>query len=69
MPLSSMTGFGQAEGSTPSGDFYIEVRSVNGRFFDIQMRIPRVFANLEAQIKKFISTKITRGSVTHQGEC
>lgn len=63
MPLSSMTGFGQAEVSTPSGIYQVEIRSVNNRFLEIQIRMPRSFSNLEQKIKKFLSDKIARGSI------
>jgi len=64
MPLSSMTGFGQAEVSTPSGTYQVEIRSVNNRFLEIQTRMPRSFSNLEQKIKKLLSTKIARGSIS-----
>ncbi len=64
MPVKSMTGFGQAEESTPSGNYRVEIRGVNNRFLDIQMRLPRSFATLEAQIKKLLSDSVSRGSVT-----
>ena len=63
MPLSSMTGFGQAEVSSPSGTYHVEIRSVNNRFLEIQTRMPRSFSNLEQKIKKLLSNKIARGSV------
>ena len=64
MPIRSMTGFGLAEGSTPSGTYRIEIRGVNNRFLEIQVRQPRFAVNLEAKIKKEISTVISRGSIT-----
>ena len=64
MPLRSMTGFGLAEASTPSGTYRIEIRSVNNRFLDIQIRQPRYFANIEQKIKKEITEKISRGSLS-----
>ena len=63
MPLSSMTGFGQAERNTPSGNYHIELRSVNNRFLDIQMHVPRSFSSIEYRIKKYLSSKISRGSI------
>ena len=64
MPIRSMTGFGQAESRTPSGAFRMEIRAVNNRYLDIQMRQPRSFANLEAKIKKAITDVISRGSIS-----
>jgi uncharacterized protein (TIGR00255 family) len=59
-----MTGFGQAEGSTPSGNYRVEIRGVNNRFLDIQMRLPRSFAALEAKLKKLLTDTVSRGSIT-----
>jgi uncharacterized protein (TIGR00255 family) len=59
-----MTGFGIAEAHTPSGAYHVEIRGVNNRFLDIQLRIPRYFANLEQKIKKEISEAVSRGSVS-----
>ena len=64
MPVRSMTGFGLAEARTPSGFYRVEIRGVNNRFFDLQLRLPRIFSNLEQNIKKEISKAISRGSVS-----
>ena len=64
MPLRSMTGFGLAEGVTPSGTYRIEIRGVNNRFLEIQIRQPRFVINLEQQIRKEIGAFISRGSLT-----
>jgi uncharacterized protein (TIGR00255 family) len=59
-----MTGFGLAEGHTPSGSYRVEIRGVNNRFLDLQLRVPRLFSNLEQKIKKEITETISRGSVS-----
>ncbi|MCX6350090.1 MAG: hypothetical protein NTV79_11445 [Candidatus Aureabacteria bacterium] len=59
-----MTGFGLAEARTPSGSYRVEIRGVNNRFLDLQLRLPRIFSNLEQKIKKEISAAISRGSVS-----
>jgi len=64
MPIRSMTGFGLAEGSTPSGTFRIEIRAVNNRYLEIQIRQPKFAVNLEPLVKKEISSTISRGSIT-----
>ncbi len=64
MPIRSMTGFGLAEDATPSGTYRVEIRGVNNRFLDIQLRQPKFAANLEPKIKKEISSIISRGSIT-----
>jgi uncharacterized protein (TIGR00255 family) len=64
MPVRSMTGFGIAEAHTPSGTYRVEIRGVNNRFMDLQLRQPRYFANLEQKTKKEISETIARGSIS-----
>ncbi|MDG5815972.1 YicC family protein [Chitinispirillales bacterium ANBcel5] len=64
MPIRSMTGFGLAEGETPSGTYRVEIRGVNNRFLEMQIRQPRFAANLEQKIKKEITSVVSRGSVT-----
>jgi uncharacterized protein (TIGR00255 family) len=63
MSLRSMTGFGQAESTTPSGLYHVEIRGVNNRYLELQLRIPKVLAVLEPKIKKLISQNISRGSI------
>ncbi len=64
MPIYSMTGFGFAESSTPCGTFRIEIRGVNNRFLELQIRQPKFIVNLEQKIRKEISAAVNRGSVT-----
>lgn len=63
-----MTGFGLAEDTTPSGTYRVEIRGVNNRFLDIQIRQPRFTANLESKIKKELSV-VSRGSITLTISC
>lgn len=64
MSIRSMTGFGLAEGASPSGTYRVEIRGVNNRFLELQLRLPKFAANLESRVKKEISSIISRGSVT-----
>lgn len=64
MAIRSMTGFGLAEGSTQSGTYRIEIRGVNNRFLEIQVRQPKFTANLESRVKKEITSIISRGSIS-----
>jgi uncharacterized protein (TIGR00255 family) len=59
-----MTGFGLAEGITPSGTYRVEIRGVNNRFLELQVRQPRFVNNLEQQIRKEVTAVISRGSLT-----
>jgi len=59
-----MTGFALAEAVTPSGTYHVEIRGVNNRFFELQLRQPRFVNNLEPQVRKEIQAVISRGSLT-----
>jgi uncharacterized protein (TIGR00255 family) len=58
-----MTGFGLAEGCTASGTYRVEIRGVNNRFIEIQVRQPRFVANLEQRVRKEITAMVSRGSI------
>ena len=64
MAIRSMTGFGLAEALTPSGTYRVEIRGVNNRFLETQIRLPKFTANLESRIKKEINSIISRGSIS-----
>jgi uncharacterized protein (TIGR00255 family) len=59
-----MTGFGLAEKQAASGTYRVEIRGVNNRFLELQLRQPKFTANLESRIKKEINSIISRGSIT-----
>jgi uncharacterized protein (TIGR00255 family) len=61
--LASMTGYGRAAGSLPGVTFSIEIKSVNGRGLDLRLRLASGFDALEAEIRRRISSVITRGSL------
>lgn len=61
--IKSMTGYGK--GVLDKGDrkYQIEIKSVNHRYLDISVKMPRQLSYLEEIIKKEISTKVKRGKV------
>lgn len=63
MAIQSMTGFGRYEAECKTGDYKIELKSVNNRYFEVQFRIPRAFSALEQKMKKLLSEKLHRGSL------
>lgn len=69
MPIRSMTGFGLAEGQTASGTYHVEIRSVNNRFLELQLRQPRFLSNLEQKIRKEVSNAVSRGSIQLSISC
>ncbi|MEL6829627.1 MAG: YicC/YloC family endoribonuclease, partial [Pseudomonadota bacterium] len=63
MKLSSMTGFGRQSGDTDWGSWVWEVKSVNGRGFDIRLSVPSGFEALERDVKKLAQAKFKRGNL------
>ncbi len=61
--ILSMTGFGRGEQVLHGRDITVEIRSVNSRYFEYSSRIPRSFAFLDAQLKKQLAARISRGKV------
>jgi len=69
MPIRSMTGFGLAENAAPSGTYRVELRAVNNRYQEIQIRQPKFTMNLESKIKKELTSAISRGSINVMITC
>ncbi|MBT8345423.1 MAG: YicC family protein [Desulfofustis sp.] len=63
MALKSMTGYGRAEIEHHGRIWTVEIKSVNNRFLDAKIKLPRNYAALEDQIRKKIAGFHTRGRV------
>lgn len=61
--VASMTGFGRAEVSRDGINISVEVRSVNSRYLDLTLRLPRNFSQREKEIKDLIRTFLNRGNL------
>jgi uncharacterized protein (TIGR00255 family) len=61
--LKSMTGFGRGEGETSLGKVFVETRSVNHRYSDINIKLPKRLTPFENRIKEIIRTQVSRGKV------
>lgn len=61
--LRSMTGYGRAVGTTVLGAVTVEIRSVNHRYLDVALRLPRDVSFLEEEIKGQIKEYVSRGRV------
>lgn len=59
----SMTGFGRASGQIHSCFVTVEMKSVNHRFLDISLKMPKQFLNIEDKIKKSIAQVVSRGRI------
>lgn len=62
--ISSMTGFGAAEGPIGDARASVEIRTVNHRFFSPNLKLPSAFARWEGEIREVLRQKIARGHVT-----
>ncbi|MGM9479581.1 YicC/YloC family endoribonuclease [Roseateles sp. NT4] len=72
MPVYSMTGYAnslaqppKAEdgNSSPQASVSVELRSVNGRFLDLSMRMPEELRGLEPQLRELIAARFKRGKI------
>ena len=61
--LKSMTGFGRGEGETTLGKVFVESRSINHRFCDISIKLPKRLAPFESRIKELIRAEVSRGRI------
>jgi uncharacterized protein (TIGR00255 family) len=58
-----MTGYGKGEAVTPHGTFIVEIRSVNHRYGEISVRMPRMFYAFENDVKREAASALKRGKI------
>ena len=61
--IKSMTGYGKASLEKNSRKYLVEIKSVNHRYLDISVKMPRTLSYLEEAIKKEISKNVKRGKI------
>lgn len=61
--IRSMTGYGRAEGGYKGRTVVVELRSVNHRYCDVVVRLPKMLAFLEESLKKKVQSRFTRGHI------
>jgi uncharacterized protein (TIGR00255 family) len=61
--MKSMTGFGRGAVSEENFAVSIEIKTVNNRFLDLNLRLANELQNLEANLKRTIQTRLSRGRV------
>ena len=61
--IKSMTGYGKSNMSKNLREYQVEIKSVNHRYLDVSIKMPRSLSYLEEEIKKAVSSKLTRGKV------
>ncbi|MFQ5752608.1 MAG: YicC/YloC family endoribonuclease [bacterium] len=61
--IASMTGFGRSEYKENGLDILVEIRSLNHRFLDVEIRAPKNVLAFEQEIKELIRSQLSRGRV------
>ena len=61
--IKSMTGYGRAVETVNGREFTVEVRSVNNRYLDCSVKMPRMLTFAEETVKQAVKTSISRGKV------
>ncbi len=62
--MKSMTGYGRAILDKGNALIEVEIRSINGRFFNFSGKLPLELLSFEQEVKKIVGKKIKRGSIT-----
>jgi uncharacterized protein (TIGR00255 family) len=61
--IRSMTGFGAGRGAAAGEELDVEIRSVNHKFCEVKIRLPREYAALEIEAAKLVKERLARGGV------
>lgn len=61
--VKSMTGYGKSSLSINSREYLVEIKTVNHKYIDTNIKMPRVISYLEEDIRKVVASKIKRGKV------
>jgi len=61
--IKSMTGFGRAKCEYEGREYNVEIKSVNHKYSDVSIKIPRQISYLEEKVRKEILTKVSRGKI------
>ena len=61
--IRSMTGYGKKDAMSKQGGVTVEIRSVNHRFLEVAVRVPRSLAQLEEPIRKAVQQRCLRGRI------
>ncbi len=61
--IQSMTGYAAATAESPRGTLALELRSVNARFLDLQLRVAEDLRGLEPMLREMIAARVARGKV------
>jgi uncharacterized protein (TIGR00255 family) len=63
--ISSMTGYGDAEGQLKGVTYTVEIKTVNNRYFKANIKLPETVAFLEEAVEKLLRRNLSRGTVNY----
>lgn len=61
--IYSMTGYGSAKAEAKSESFSVEIKTLNSKFFDLQMRLPKEYADKETEVRLHLTEALKRGKI------
>lgn len=61
--VKSMTGYGKNSLSINSREYQVEIKAVNHKYIDTNIKMPRIISYLEEDVRKMITSKIKRGKI------
>lgn len=67
--VRSMTGYGDASAQVGGAHYFVEIRSLNNKYFKATIRLAEALQGLEAEIESRLRDKISRGTVTLNARC
>lgn len=59
----SMTGFGKSSAISAGIGLAVEIKSLNNRFLDLNLKLPKIYSEFEAEIRQSLSSRLSRGRV------
>jgi len=62
--LSSMTGFGRAILDAPFGRLTVEIQSVNRKYLEVFVSLPKEFSRFEHEVRKWVGEAVSRGGIS-----
>ena len=64
--IKSMTGYGKSNLSINSREYQVEIKTVNHKYIDVNIKMPRIISYLEEDVRKLVVSRIKRGKVDIQ---
>ena len=67
--IRSMTGYGEASAQIDGVHYFVEIRSLNNKYFKATIRLAEEYQGLEAEMESLLREKVSRGTVTLNARC